>query len=281
MTKLPKPKQKPGDVFSACIARVREKELKTNLDALLKDVEKAAKDYDSKGKAGRLFRVSQTSTVGRVNKKELQKVYRDRMAKPEAPGRSIYDELMVVPQKRCPLCAQRDVSTLDHYLPETAYSLLVVVPVNLVPSCKDCNFKKRAHSAKSAEDQLFHPYYDEFGDEKWLKATLIDSDPVAVDFLIDCPDGWSSTESDRAKLHFSMLELGELYASHAAGELVEYKKRLRDLFEAGGSKAVKADLESTAVSVGAVRRNSWREALYLAASETDWFCEEGFERIAE
>lgn len=102
----------------------------------------AASSYETVAMAGNLHTILDTGDLLDLTKKQLLKVYSARMAKPGSVGRPIYNKLMVVPQKRCSLCAQRDVSTLDHYLPESHHSLLVVVPVNLVPSCKDCNFNK-------------------------------------------------------------------------------------------------------------------------------------------
>jgi 5-methylcytosine-specific restriction endonuclease McrA len=255
--------------------------MRQKLEALRTDVETAAGEYDAKATAGQLHSMPQSGQCGSVPAKELLKTYNSRMAHPEAPGRHIYDELFIVPQRRCPLCGQRDVSTLDHYLPESKYSLLVVTPANLVPVCKDCNFKKRAVFPTSAETQTIHPYYDDFNDATWVRAKLIDANPLGVIFEAIYPHGWNQTKYARARYHFETLELGDLYSDHAVGELVEIKHRIADLYEAGGKQAVSDDLAVTASSITSVYRNSWRGALYVAAANTDWFCDGGFARIAE
>lgn len=281
MRKLTKPTRKAGETFATCISLVRDPAMRQHLAALRPRVEAAATDYEAKASLAQWHRVVKTGALGPVPKNELVKTYSNRMAKSNGPGRSIYDELIIVPQRRCPLCGQRDVSTLDHYLPEAHYSLLTVLPVNLIPSCKDCNFKKRDAVPGSAETQTFHPYYDNFDDGTWLKAELVNVDPLCVVFEVVRPDGWSATKVARARHHFGTLELDALYSDHAASEFIEIKGRLRELHNAGGKAAVREDLESTAKSITQRHPNSWRGALYVAASATDWFCEGGFEAIAE
>lgn len=281
MRRLNKPTQDAGDTFSTCVSLVRNPAMRGHLASLRQRIEAAATDYEAKGLLAAWHSIVQTAAIGAVPKSELVKTYKNRMAKPNAPGRSIYDELIVVPQRRCPLCGQRDVSTLDHYLPEAHYTLLVVLPVNLVPACKDCNFKKLGASPSSPETQTFHPYYDNFDDAIWLEADVIESDSLGILFRVRQPDEWNETKFRRAKHHFKMMELGDLYSDHAVGELVEIKADLVRIFDAGGQDAIRADLASRAVPIRVVRPNSWRAALYTAAAASEWFCREGFQLIPE
>lgn len=281
MKRLPKPLQNAGITYSICISRVRNPILRQHLTNLCELVEIAAIDYDSKASNCELHAVLPSGQCGDVSAQELAKVYKNRMAKPTAPGRSIYEQLMIVPQGRCPLCGQRDVSTLDHYLPESAFSLLVVTPVNLVPTCKDCNHKKLAAIPTSIKTQTIHPYYDDFDDATWIEACLIDGDPVCVTFSVVHPDGWDNTKYERAVHHFETFELADLYSDHASSELVEVKLRLSELYQLGGAYEIRTHLECTARSITHARKNSWRGALYQAAASSDWFCNGGFLRIAE
>ena len=100
------------------------------------------------------------------------KVYTNRMAKEGAPGRPVYNALKLA-ARRCPLCGHRDVSTLDHYLPKTAFPLLCVTPSNLVPACSDCNKVKSDALPATAADQTLHPYFDDADQDAWLKAEVV------------------------------------------------------------------------------------------------------------
>lgn len=281
MRKLNKPTQDAGETYANCVSIVRNPDMRRSLQALRPRVEAASLDYDAKGRRAEWHLIAQTGAFGSVPKKELVDTYKTRMARPDTLGRAVYDKLMVVPQRRCPLCAQRDVSTLDHYLPEAHFSLLTVVPFNLVPACKDCNHKKLNAVARSYEEQTFHPYYDDFDDGVWVKANLTDSDPLGVLYEVEQPGGWSAEKFARACKHFKIMELGALYSDHAVSELGEIKRRLRSLYQAGGCAAVREDLAFSASSITGAHVNSWRGALYTAATVTDWFCDGGFEAIAE
>ncbi|TGA97710.1 hypothetical protein E4665_11460 [Sporolactobacillus shoreae] len=71
------------------------------------------------------------------------KVYTQKMVPKSQLGRPYYDLfLSLPPNEKCPYCGQKKVSTLDHFLPKSVYTPLIVTPTNLVPSCKDCNTEK-------------------------------------------------------------------------------------------------------------------------------------------
>ena len=73
----------------------------------------------------------------------MVRVYDGRMAAQGSPGRTIYDAIKLAsPNGLCPLCGQRVVATLDHYLPKSRYAALAVNPANLIPACSDCNKAK-------------------------------------------------------------------------------------------------------------------------------------------
>ena len=63
------------------------------------------------------------------------------MVRKNGPGRATYDLLKLSAKGGfCPLCGQRNVSTLDHYLPKESYPDLSILPINLVRACSDCNY---------------------------------------------------------------------------------------------------------------------------------------------
>lgn len=104
-----------------------------------------------------------------MTEEQLKNVYENKFAKKGQPGRKVYDKLMSKPaQGICPLCGQRVVSTLDHYLPKAHFPVLSVVPINLIPSCSECNKSKTDHVPENAEQQTLHPYYDDVEEEQWL-----------------------------------------------------------------------------------------------------------------
>jgi 5-methylcytosine-specific restriction endonuclease McrA len=281
MRKLAKPPHPPGEVFLTCISRVRNESLKARLEAVEPYIIAAATAFDVAATNVQLHTIPTHSDVGgrvRVTKDEMVAVYDGRMVHKESPGRQIYDEIITAPaQGRCPLCGQRDVTTLDHHLPKTHFPSLAVVPANLVPSCSDCNKVKLSVVPQTQEEQTLHPYYDDVENDRWLEATVVESRPAALTFEVRPPATWGNTKSLRATNHFAVFKLGPLYSSQAAAELSNIRHFLRVVHCQAGPEGVRNHLAEMSTSCEEANLNSWQTATYRALSSSQWYCEGGFD----
>jgi hypothetical protein len=189
----------------------------------------------------------------------------------------IYNELIAAPaQGRCPLCGQREVTTLDHHLPKAHYPALVVAPLNLVPSCSDCSKAKLDNIPQEAVDITLYPYFDNIDGRRWLTAEVIETRPAALRFCVQPPNEWRAVLKQRVRNHFRMLGLAKLYASEASEELLNIRHQLVQLDTAVGMKSVRLELEARALSCACARRNGWRTAAYETWAASDWLCDGGF-----
>jgi hypothetical protein len=279
MLPLNRPTQTACETFTICISRVRNAALKARLQGVTQVVVDASAAFDVAGRAQALHQIVRGAVVGAdVTAIEMEKVYSQRMAKVGAPGRDVYDELIgAAPQDKCPLCGHNSVTMLDHHLPKAYYPVLAVVPLNLVPSCSDCNKTKLASIPHGAEDVSLHPYFDNIDNYRWLRATVIETRPAALRFYVETDNRWGAILQHRVQNHFNMLRLGQLYASEAAEELVNIRYGLTQLRAAAGIESVKSDLNDRALSCAHARRNGWRTSAYEAWATSDWFCNGGFE----
>ena len=278
MRKLSKPELKAEDVFMTCISIVQDTDLKACLIACKDLVTEATEEFDAKVSTGDIHTIRKESLInGNVTASELKQVYTSRMVGRGTPGRSIYDKLISSPTHGiCPLCSHRLVETLDHYLPKSEYPRLVVSPVNLIPSCTDCNRAKSTHSPKNPEEEGMHPYYDDIEEDIWLKALVVHSSPPVVEYYVEPVCSWSDLLKRRVKNHFSSLSLAKLYTSQAAVELTNISHTLESKFKHLGAVGVKFYLGEAADSRFRVNKNSWRTALYKALAQDDWYCNGGF-----
>jgi 5-methylcytosine-specific restriction endonuclease McrA len=278
MWKLEKPTRTAEETYLACISRVKNPDLRRRLNFIKEDVVQASVAFEDAVVTTRLYTLRSSDNVaGQVSKDEMVAVYTDRMAKKDTPGRSIYEELISAPAyARCPLCGHRKVTTLDHHLPKTHYPALVVCPVNLIPSCIDCNKAKSNALPTCSEEETLHPYFDDIEDDLWLYAEVIETTPSAVRFKVKPPEHWDNVLSARVKGHFRLLKLAELYASHAAVEMINMRYSLSLILEEASPVAVKSHLFRQAQSCAKAFVNSWQTATYTALAESDWFCSGGF-----
>ncbi|MTC55280.1 MULTISPECIES: HNH endonuclease [Providencia] len=278
MKKLIKPNDNVLDVFNTCISRIRDQDLKNKLTAISQEIELSSIEFDTKATTTQLHTISPHYHIANsVNVDEMKAIYTNRMAKKLAPGRVYYDRIMSLPEHgRCPLCAQRVVSTLDHYLPKAHFPSLVVTPFNLIPACQDCNKTKNQDIPNNSEEETLHPYYDDVENISWIKARLSESIPVAVEFYVDPPANTDPILIKRMQFHFKSFNLAALYASHAAEELASIEYTAKYIYNNGGGIELKKYLTETANGKLAANLNSWQSALFTCLSASHWYCEVRF-----
>jgi 5-methylcytosine-specific restriction endonuclease McrA len=266
------------DAFTTCISRIQDLGLRKRLASVTQIVVDASAAYAIAAGLSELHQIATQTMLGvTVSRAEMEAVYTYRMARNGAPGRPIYDALLSsAPQGRCPLCAHRIVSTLDHHLPKARHPALAVVPLNLVPACSDCNKSKLAYLATTSSEEPLHPYFDDIDADTWLRAEVIEELPAATRFFVEEPPHWDETLASRVRRHFRHLGLAQLYAAEAADELLNIRHQLGSLHGTGGLTLVRAELQDRAASCRQARRNGWRTAAFEAFAKSDWFCDGGF-----
>jgi hypothetical protein len=272
------PKHTAADTFNACISRVKNPALKARLKAASPSVVAADVNYSFVGGHQLFHTVPRSSIVlPDITTEEMETVYSTRMARKDAPGRHVYDDIFSSsPNGKCPLCAQRMVTTLDHFLPKSHYPALAVTPLNLLPSCHDCNKLKSSLFPNSIEEVPLHPYFDVIDNVRWLGAEAVEVVPSALRFFVTAPPIWDDILIKRVETHFRLLELAKLYAAEAAEELLNVRHQLTTIFQVAGENGVKDELQQRANSCAQVRVNGWRAATYGAWATSDWFCAGGF-----
>lgn len=287
MRHLTKPTDDPKSVFLNCISSVTDVDLKNRLTNCANIVVNEANDFEKKIKLNELHTITKNKSTkanknshvlnGQVTINEMKDVYTSYFVPKDSPGRLLYDRILSQPKNnKCPFCFQRQVSTVDHYLPKAYYPWLSVVPINLVASCKDCNFIKLGQKPGHSYQEILHPYYDNVENELWLKAEVVGTSPVSLRFFVECPKSWDKILKERVEYHFSSLELNVLYSAEAASELNNINYQLNDQFRTGGENAVKEHLKDAAKTRSMAHINSWQTAMYTAISTDRWFCNAGF-----
>ena len=137
MRKINKPTFSVKDVLTDCIDNVSSKKLKDALLNALDTIEDAERDFDLKKISNELSLIPQHIAVNAiVNESTLKSIYTDRMVNKQNKGRVHYDNIFLsAPNGICPLCSQRIVATLDHYLPKSLYPILSVsLHISVIPT---------------------------------------------------------------------------------------------------------------------------------------------------
>lgn len=274
MRHIEKPAFDVTAVLTACRESITDVGLNQRLGMIGGDLSLAEHQYDERGRGVALHTIPGSEGVsGNVRTDEMGRVYKNTFAKSRRT-RHIYDSIKKsTVNDICPLCGQRTISTLDHYLPWTTHPSLAITPINLVPACADCNKAKGAYCAGEAGDQLLHPYFDNLDQIQWIFAEVVEVSPSALLFSARPPTDWHEVWRRRVTIHFEKYGLGKLYGAHAAEELANIRHSLEAL---GSGDRVRAFLESQRQSRAAAHVNSWNTAAYQAWGSSPWFCEGGY-----
>lgn len=279
MKKIAKPTISVKTVFLDCISIVSNANLKNELNKCITTLEDAELDFEKKMKKNEIHKIAQNNIVlGVIGKEEMKKVYTDRMAKIGKPGRAHYETIISsVKNGRCPLCSHRIVSTLDHYLPKSKYPVYSVTPINLIPSCFECNKGKKVEYPSNSKEETLHPYFDDVEGDSWLKAKIITSNPIGFEYYVSPSNKWNDLLNERIKTHFKSFELNTLYSIHAIVEFQNIRLQLINLFKSGGYNSLKGHLKDCYDSRSSNDLNSWQTAFYEALYNDEWFCNGGLE----
>lgn len=281
MRRLSRPSHTARKAVELCAATLKDIDLKSRLLSVVDDIEAAEGIYKIRGVNASLHELPPEIAINNcVNKDEMAGLYKSTFARSPST-RYIYDSIRTSSKNGiCPLCGHRHVATLDHYLPQSHHPIFAVTPLNLVPSCSDCNKVKSNRCPSTAEDQTFHPYFDEVNDATWLKASVIDGFPPLVRFVIAAPAGWDQVKTQRLLMHFKTFGLAELYSANAAQELAQIEYGLVRISRGSDPGGVKAHLSEQAISRSVDHPNSWGAAFYAALANSEWFCREGYKCIS-
>jgi len=186
-------------------------------------------------------------------------------------GRSHYDKLRLTELGICPFCGFGHVSTLDHFAAKSRYPAFSVLPINLVPSCSDCN-KGKGSGLITSETEIPHPYFEDSRIETdgWLICNVVETSPVTVVYQTRFPADWDNSLSRRVQNYFTDLKLASRYGVQAASYLAGIKEFLSALTTTDLEWYINKKAHSYEYP------NEWEAALYAGLARSQWFIETGY-----
>ncbi|MGE8567158.1 MAG: HNH endonuclease [Achromobacter sp.] len=273
MRLLPTPALSRATVYFDCVAGVAGAELSSRLNVANDSVDAASEQYALHAENKQLHMLIPCAWGGgdqvaltNIKKSEFVALYDDQMSNAKGSGRSHYDKLRLTRLGICPFCGFGHVSTLDHFAAKSRYPAFSVLPINLVPSCSDCN-KGKGSGLITVETEMPHPYFEDSRIETdgWLICDVIETLPVTVVYRTDFPADWDNLLSRRVLNYFNELKLASRYAVQAASYLAGAKEFLASL----SAEELRWYISKKANSYE--YKNEWEAALYAGLAQSEWF----------
>lgn len=245
MIRLRQPVHTYEQTIEACCNGIPgNNELLTKLQNDSSLLQEIAISYSQSASTGELYQIPpidnsqdrDSIVTEQLTKSDLLRLYDNYFAKKTKPGRIIYDNLMAIADEKCPFCGGIGrPKNLDHYLPKTHYPQFSILPINLVPCCRDCNMDgKKDNFATCEEEQILQPYldHDRYFNEQWISAnylTGINNEPGVIKYFVLPPQHWEETHKKRVQKHFNDFELGLRFSKEAAPRLITYLETITNL----------------------------------------------------
>lgn len=274
MKAISKPNNNIEEILNNCISNLNEPR-KSKITNVKNTIITKSYEYDILATSGNLYTIPIHDNVDSIaSKDDMEFLYTSKFVPKTGPNRKNYDYIKsLAPNGICPYCQQNQAETVDHFLPKSKYATYTVSPYNLVPACSHCNKDKLDSTFDTYLKQPFHPYYDDFDDTIWLKAKLIEREPISFQFYAEPDSSISSAKAERIKNSFSSkgYSLNDVYKIHAPELFRPCLHRIKILYDKGGRDlAIKRLLENIE-DEQYITTNSWKAAMYQAMIDSDWF----------
>lgn len=289
MKRLPFPDYAFEDVLNTCADGMGLVNIKATFRATIPDFVAIGGRYQQLGEDGVLFSyprienlTTNTVVLAPLTKAKLVNLYKGNLRNKEKPARRIYESLLASTNEKCPFCGDiGQPRNLDHFLPLAYFPQFSVMPINLIPACRDCNMGEKGDDfALNASDQILHPYLDRdlFFNQQWVHARYVNEDDGAMEYFVHPPEEWEDVDKQRVIKHFNDFDLARRYGVEAGKHLSELIDQ-RDAFytELSGvlpdDRLISAFKQITFSSLieGATFINHWKKIMYIALSESQEF----------
>lgn len=299
---LNKPKYSIGDYFEDILKGRHDNKkndlLITRLLLIKSQLINMEELYNSLGEKSELYNMPQEDIIyipvtsmtcdsipDNVNSSQMMKVYDQFLVdKPDSVkvGRKVYNSILLSANNNlCPYCSHRDVKTIDHYLPKSKFSYFTVTPVNLIPSCSDCNKDKLDNHSLTEGKMLLHPYYDDINSIDWLECE-VNKNIWPITFSYKTSNNIPNTVlKSRINHQFYLLGLDKLYADNATRE---FYKRVRSMIREYNSNTknnIYDFLNDNYESYNYENPNSWQTKMFKALKDSEWFIEEALTNLQD
>lgn len=292
MNKLPAPPYSFSDVLNKCADGMEQVNMKVHFLSSKQHLIPMENQYHQLGTSGNLFMFPKiedlkrdTFVVPGLKKSKLEALYTSNLRNLKKPARIIYDRLLASAKERCPFCGDiGDPKNIDHFLPIAHFPQLSVLPLNLVPSCRDCNMGEKGDEyAKTAGDQYLHPYLDDdkFYTQQWVFASYVIHDiadpitPGSIIYTAAPPDTWLLVDAQRAIKHFSDFDLARRYGKEAGKHLTDIVSQRNHFYDKNRNLMSADELEEEFIDTilepiitGYLFENHWKKIMYKCLSQS-------------
>lgn len=268
---MPHPPFTGQDVRSSCLHGIQDATTKQRIASYGCELDSAEDRFHRMAERGDAAQLEPEACSQRVHS-DMVWYYEKRLIA-SAPGRTYVSALKSLTKNKCAYCHIALATTLDHSFPKSRFPKLAMDPLNLVPTCRDCNLGRNIGSGSLS----ISPYYDHWmEDVAWLQAHIIDvSAPEVLRFSPRRHTNWTDTQWGAVQIFFEDSDLDARYADQAIDEYVSLSSTLTLLGDTPTSTVISQALSDRHYGyISSLGPNRWQTVAYeawaAAADIIDW-----------
>lgn len=258
------------DILNGFNSRQSIKFSQSTIDHLANSYE----EYNNKLQSETLYTLLPTAPFGTVTLDDLKSLYDSGISRKESSSRYVYDSIMRISgNNKCPVCGYNLRSEIEHHLPKSQYAMYSVLPLNLYPICKDCNFIKRHYYGTSETEEMYHPYFTELIDfkGKYDAAISFPNGEVVISFRVSSDIAVGSKEYIRLNTHLKRYNLMKRFSEFVCAELSEMKDKITLMYQITDKHQVKQYLYREYLFYEESSDLYWKIAMYKILYESEDF----------
>ncbi|HHT7084750.1 hypothetical protein BAU26_19535 [Bacillus sp. N35-10-4] len=126
----------------------------------------------------------------------------------------------------CPYCdmnkINKELVSVDHFLPKAIFPILSIYPENLIVSCKGCNENIKGENVKIP---IAHPYYEEVANHFTFQINDSESSEFKIDVRMH--EDNSNLMNKKIRNFLLLFEIKERYERNMTAELIEFRNDIR------------------------------------------------------
>lgn len=196
------------DVYRKALSRKHTAGIQDRLRPLEQGITARYDDYEIKFTTNTLEQIAVDKTYT-LHKDDLQSLYGFKTATIRKVKDTIDSIQPYTVSNTCQNCTINSVNSMDHVLGQAEFPELAVNPLNLFPSCTQCNNYKSASFVKNGNRRFLNLYTDTLPTERYLFLNIFrEADGVLnYNFVLRNTERIDAAKFDLIENHYKELEL--------------------------------------------------------------------------
>lgn len=206
----------------------RDPNYKERVLALNEDIGELFRNYNERFSENELENLEPHGYNG-VEKEDLQKLYSYK----SKAIQKLKIDLTTGKNNRvdniCQNCSIGEISSFDHYLPQSEFPEFVVNPLNLIPSCSKCNGFKNAAWRSGGRREFINLYIDTLPEEQYLFVEInANEEGIDLSYYLENVNGIDEDLFALIENHYQKLELLERFKENSSNVIVELEVTIQN-----------------------------------------------------